>query len=139
MIRHSLAFLCPGAHFCLSNTRVFVVLVGKLFQYQTPVAFPFSTTMTIGTNLPTPLPILTMKHRKKWYCSTISSVDPPKTNPTAPVPFKAGSTLQEKVRSLVHMCLHLCKKKSAQSCAQIIHKPDYLHTDKWEFAVFLFL
>jgi predicted RNA binding protein YcfA (HicA-like mRNA interferase family) len=66
-------------HTCLSNTRV---LVDKPFWYRAPVASPLCTTMTTGTNLPTPPLILTVKHKKKTqYCLTISSVDPPKTNP----------------------------------------------------------
>jgi hypothetical protein len=61
-IRHPLNGLCPGAPFCLSNTRV---LVGKPFQYQAPVASLLFTTMTIGTKIPTPPPILTVKHQKR--------------------------------------------------------------------------
>jgi hypothetical protein len=64
-------------HTCLSNTRV---LVGKPFYYQT-LASPLSNIMTIGTNLPTSPLVLTIEHQERRYCSTISSVDPSKTNP----------------------------------------------------------
>jgi hypothetical protein len=55
-----------------------MVLVSKYFQYQAPVKFPLSNTMTTGM---TPLPITTdtdSKTLKKVYCSTTSSADPPK-------------------------------------------------------------
>jgi hypothetical protein len=80
-VRHSLDNKNLRVHFCLSNARV---LVGKPFQYQALVAFPLSTTMTTGTSLPTPPPILTIEQGMKRYCSTISSADPPKTNSLLP-------------------------------------------------------
>jgi hypothetical protein len=95
--------LCPGAHFCLSNTRV---LVGKPFQFQAPVASPLHN--HDHWNKPPHPTTNTVRRAPKIrrYCLTISSVDPPKTNP----PSKAVSTVWKEVKSQVHTCLCLCKK-----------------------------
>jgi hypothetical protein len=74
------------------------------------------------------------KREKKGegYSLTISSADPPKTNPTLP-PFHSGqadSTAQSGQKPSLHMSAFIGGGGS------IIHKLDNLHMDNWEFTVY---
>jgi hypothetical protein len=75
------------------------------------VASSLSTTMTIGTNLTTPPPTLTIKHRKRVLFNHIFY----RSSQNKPLPPEADSMAQKDGESLVHRCPCLCKEKEVHA------------------------
>jgi hypothetical protein len=93
---------CREAHFCFSNVRV---LVGKPFQCQANVDPPLSTAMIIGTNHPTNDNEYTATRKKVLFDHIFS-----RHSHNHPPP-KVVSTVLKEVKSLFHMCSHVCKRE----------------------------